>query len=885
MTYDESRTFDVNELKVTKPISVWNRDINISSKDLLSGIGKIAIKGVSLDWSGAGETALDTFNAAGLQKEPGEIAWLLIYRSLISAISSLTKNYRDLFEDPPNDEVVETLSDSFEKVMEKIEVTIDLQFFDKPGDFRLLEDLTVPLVNWMKGLGSTDDNAKKICSHLPDYFVTALNEKWCDAPQDYVSLKEFFNTPFTQASEKRRGWRLYNLWLKSQVNERMFAETFGVDKVYVPLRAYYEQKEDWGVSTTKKIVIDLETDFKEWLNAPFSEPAVRFISGGPGSGKSTFAKIFACSIANEKNISTLYIPLHLFDATDNLISAMETYIKGNKFLSGNPLDSKEGESRLLIVFDGLDELALMGQAASEVANNFVEEVLRRIHQVNSEGLRRKVIITGRTIAIQSVENNLRKLKQICYVLPYYIKNKDKFEDPEELLKTDQRKIWWKQYGEVTGKYYSSIPEILNRRSFEEITAQPLLNYLVALSYGLKRIVIKDDTTLNQIYANLIRGVYHRKYDGGRVSVSVLEEDQFIRSLEEIAIEVWHGDGRTATVSSIQERCKVGGIQKYLDLFQEGPDAGVTRLLTAFYFHRSENCSIGDPTFEFTHKSFGEYLAALRILRVLREIQTQKNRKNEAPNGNWTAKESLERWTEFCSSRALDIDLMRFINNEFLRMGHEELTELQNIVRELLTYTINQGFPLPKGIIHGGLKEVLRKTRNAEEALLAIHHGIAKNTKQISELNLTSTVTFGEWISRLRGQRQGIENNIALNSMGYLNLSKSKLLIQDFLNADFQGVDFTQAFLNGANLNGANLVEANLERANLENSNLEGANFKNANLIGANLKETNLVEANLEGANLENASLEGANLKGANFRRANLKNTNRINANFSEATVI
>jgi uncharacterized protein YjbI with pentapeptide repeats len=883
MMNDESRTIGQNELKVTKPVSVWNRNIKISPKELLRGIGKMAIKGASLDWSGVGDSALDTLDATGLQKEPGEIAWLLIYRSLISAISRLTHNYLDLFENPPDEKSVKEISDSFEKEMLKIEVTIDLEFFQKPGDLKLLKDLNALLVNWMKGLGASDDNAEKICNRLPDYFETALNEKWRAAPQDYLKLKEFFDTPFTKATEESRGWKLYNQWLKSQVNDRMFAEAFGVEKVYVQLRAYYKEKKgdddknlDPHGRETKNIVFDLETAFRKWLNNFSSDSAVRFISGGPGSGKSTFAKIFASRIANETNIPTLYIPLHLFDATDNLISAMEKYIKGNKLLSGNPLDAKEGKTRLFIIFDGLDELALQGKVASEVANAFVDEVLRRIHEGNVQGLQRQVIICGRTIAIQSVASKLRESKQISYVLPYFLKDQKKYKDPEKLLETDQRKIWWQLYGKAIDKNYPSMPDNLNRESLEEITAQPLLNYLVALSYDRKRIEFTDDTTLNQIYADLISEVYCRQYEGGRINVYVggLKETEFVRVLEEIAVAIWHGDGRTATVSSIQEKCRSGGIQKYLDSFQEGAKAGVTRLLTAFYFRQSESLMDGDPTFEFTHKSFGEYLTALRILRLLRQIQTQRKRQHDDPDDGWSEKYSLERWTEFCSATAMDADLMRFINNEFGKMKHKDLSELQLIVCDLFTYTINHGLPFSSYFAQKDFKQHLILARNAEEALLAVHFGIVKITKQISKLNLESATAFGEWVSRLRGQRQGPQNKLALNSLGFLDLSGYLLDIQDFYRANLEGANLEgaslySANLEGANLGGANLEGANLEGANLYSANLGGANLYSASLGGANLKGASLYSANLGRADLEGASLYSANLEGANLYSANL----------------
>ncbi|WP_446008445.1 NACHT domain-containing protein [Candidatus Electrothrix sp.] len=599
-----------NGLNISRPVAVWNREIKAEPRKLLLGIGKMVVEGVFKDWSDFGGAALDTLDALGLAKKPGELAWLLIYRALMTALTELVKNYQDLFRKSPESDKLEEISTLFEQAMAKADVTITLNFFDRPGELSLLKELHAPLIEWLHGLGASEADAAQIACRLADYFVFALHQTWRKAPQDYAALTQYFDSPFTGATEEVRNWLLYAQHLQRQVSDRMFAEAFGVDKVYVPLRAYYEEKEQEDErrqelephrDKVKRIVVDLEDEFRSWLDNFTAAQAVRFISGGPGSGKSTFAKIFAAKIAAENKIPCLYIPLHLFHATDNLITAMESHIKNNPFLSSNPLAAKEGKDRLLIIFDGLDELALQGKAASETANSFVDEVLRRIHEGNSYGKQRQVIITGRTIVIQSVAAKLRDAKQISYVLPYFVAEweREEYHDPAKLLAEDQRQRWWRQYGDAAGKGYAGLPDDLARQHLAEITAQPLLNYLVALSYDRKTIQFTDETTLNQIYADLIKAVYCRQYeDGGRVSACAggLDEKDFIRVLEEIALAVWHGDGRTATVAGIREKLKAGGIERYLEQFQEGAKAGVTRLLTAFYFRQSEHRQDGDPTF-------------------------------------------------------------------------------------------------------------------------------------------------------------------------------------------------------------------------------------------------------------------------------------------------
>ncbi len=861
-----------NGLNISKPVAVWNRNIKVEPRKFLLGIGKMGIEGALLDLSDCGSAAFDTLDALGLRKKPDELAWLLIFRALTAAIAELVKNYHDLFRNRPNEEKLKQLSARFEEEMGRANVSISVDFFNRPAALPLLEQLRSPLSAWLHGLGAASADAEQIAARLPDYFVFALHKTWRQAPQDYAALTQHFETPFTKATEEARSWQLYNQHLHRQVSDRMFAEAFGVDKVYVPLRAYYEEKEkkneknndrdiDLHREQVKKIVVDLETDFRNWLNNFTAKTAVRFISGGPGSGKSTFAKIFAAKVTEETNISCLYIPLHLFDATENLITAMECHIRNNRFLSGNPLDAKDGKKRLVIIFDGLDELALQGKAASEVADSFIVEVLRRIHEGNNQGLRRQVIITGRTIAVQSVAAKLRERKQISYVLPYFVaeEERDEYHDPDKLLAEDQRQAWWQRYGEAAGKDYSGLPADLDRESFTEIAAQPLLNYLVALSYDRKTIKFTDDTTLNQIYADLISAVYCRQYEDcgkGRACVNELDEKDFVRVLEEIALAVWHGDGRTATVSGIQKKCKSGGIDKYLEEFQEGAKAGVTRLLTAFYFRQSENRQDGDPTFEFTHKSFGEYLTALRIMRLLRQMQKERKRRQEDLDDGWSEKDALRHWTNFCAVTAMDEDLLRFISNEFRAMTEDERRALQGMVRDLLSYTINQGLPFPDEFRDKGFKEHLRLAGNAEDALLAVHFHLAELTKELSRLDLESDRAFGNWIARLRGMA------FCEGWLGFLDLSGYQLYLQNFAT-----VNFTMSNFEGAELSYSIFLHANLRGVQLEKAKLWSTNLYCANLEGANLKD-----ADFSQANLHNAKLEGANLEGADLYRANLKGT-------------
>jgi hypothetical protein len=131
------------------------------------------------------------------------------------------------------------------------------------------------------------------------------------------------------------------------------------------------------------------------------------------------------------------------------------FVNLDNFLSHNPLDSEHREDRLLIIFDGLDELEMRGKIGEKAAQDFVREVQRKVERFNQLKTSVQVLISGREVVVQSNETDFRKEGQILYVLPYFLsKNERKYYiDPQNLLKQDQRQLWWQFYGKASGKNY------------------------------------------------------------------------------------------------------------------------------------------------------------------------------------------------------------------------------------------------------------------------------------------------------------------------------------------------------------------------------------------------------------------------------------------------
>ncbi|NER50554.1 MAG: pentapeptide repeat-containing protein [Symploca sp. SIO1A3] len=908
------------EIQVEKSVSVLHKDIKVNPKSLFISLGKAAINGAFLKWDELAKSGVEILDALGLEKEPGEIAGLLIVRSLMQAMQDLLRENRELVKQPDN---LQGLYQQLNSSLASGELVINQEFFLRPQQLPIVQTAKTGFLQWLEEFVEKPVEAQKISDRLPTYFIFALNDQWVKHSQDYLVLKEVLDTPFTQASKREQGWLRYRAWLQKRVEEPMFLEAFSLKQVYVPLRAYYErevkrppeQRLERGIVESKdneRVVVDLNKELETWLQEAKSDDAIRLISGGPGSGKSSFSKIFAAQLAEKGEIPVLFIPLHLFKLSDDLVKAVGEFVQVGGLLPHNPLDISDVESRLLIIFDGLDELSMQGKIAAEAAREFIEEVRFQVNQFNQAQInkfnqhqtRLQVLISGREVVVQANRSKFHQPQQLLYLLPYFvIKAKRKgYIDEQKLLKQDQRQLWWQSYGKAKGKNYTGLPPELDRWNLLDITTQPLLNYLVGLSIERDKLQFSEDTNLNQIYEDLLEAVYERGYENNRYHrvTEGIQKDDFTDILEEIALACWHGDGdgRTTTVGEIEKHCDNSGLRGILDRFQESfnedSKASVTRLLTAFYFRESSGVRASEKTFEFTHKSFGEYLAAKRIVLGVKLIYEDLEERKKNRRKGCDESEALVTWANLCGASAMDEYLFRFICDEIGLQNPSDVGKWQKTLCSLIEFMLNHGMPMECLTDIPNFQEKMRQARNAEEALLVVLNACARVTKEVSEIKWPSRDTFGAWISRLQGQRIGEDNVLALDCLSFLDLQGCILQIRDFYRANLEGAylygaNLEGAYLYGANLEGAylygaNLYEANLQRANLYEANLQRANLQRANLQRANLQRANLEGANLYGANLEGAYLYGANLEGAYLEGAYLYEANLEGANLEGANL-
>ena len=841
---------------VTRKAGELNASVEVNFKDLFKALSEGVLHVGFENWAGAAQKAVQAVAAIGVRKDPGEQAWLLIHAALTQAVWELAGGNFSLLSKRRED--FADFCDSIGESLEDHLIVIDDKFFERPGEALFVQSFSKGFERWLTEWGFDKAPAQTAAARLPSYFTFALNDRWRAAPDNYSVVQEALETPFTKAGNRELGWIRYAAWLNRE--DPVFEEAFSLQQIYVPLRGYYKTKSkesralispggmDGNDQKSQRIVVDLAGSLDAWLKKADRGDGVRVITGGPGCGKTSFARLFAARHAEEGKIRVLFVPLHQLEVSDSLVTAVDRFVRYNEFLAHNPLNPEDGEQRLLLVLDGLDELSKQGSVGGQIAHDFVIEVDRQVTRFNSAKTRLQVLLCGRPVAVQECAASLREPGQVLYVLPYTETEDEKYdglEDPKGLLdgdKADQRQLWWKQYGQLTGREYSGMPEELARDELNEISAQPLLNYLLALSYVRDEVDFgAPETNRNKIYEDLIGAVYDRKKWAGRQhrALEGLSDAEFVRVLEEIALAVWHGDGRTATIREIEAHCAGTGVGKMLKRFQKGAEAGVTRLLTAFYFRQVGQRDEGDKTFEFTHKSFGEYLTARRILREADRMSRQLAAREESPDDGWDEREALCHWVEVCGPTAVDNDVNRFLGDESRITEESKLRSRHEMLVGLINFRLRHGMPIERVESRPrAFQEGTEWCRNADEAMLVVRSWCASVLREHSEIETPSNSSFGAWLKSMQGQRTGPHNRLSMEALDWITLSEGQCL------------DIADLFR-------ANLFRINLRSATLALANLGGANLQGANLQGANLQEAILQEANLEGANLRGANLEKA----------------------------
>ena len=305
--------------------------------------------------------------------------------------------------------------------------------------------------------------------------------------------------------------------------------------------------------------------------------------------------------------------------------------------------------------------------------------------------------------------------------------------------------------------------------------------------------------------------------------------------------------------------------------EQGASSGISALLLAFYFRQKGRRGDGDKTFEFTHKSFGEYLAALRVLRASRQICQMIKQAKEDPGSGWDHDQALQRWLDICGPTKMDEYLAEFIRRE-VALHPENAIELQEALASLYSSLLTRGWPMHMLYPVARFKEQQNWARNAEQALLGCINACARVSKQRTRIVWPTQLSFAESLKRIQSIRTGNVGDLIQSCLSYLELDSCTLNFVDFYGADlshssFRNADIILTILEGADLSNADLSSAlvsqtNLYEAHLEETNIEGTRIINGYLGNAGAKSLGLGKEQIDQRKLSQAFLELLRNKGA-----------------------
>ena len=489
-------------------------------------------------------------------KEQPTLGECVVIASQLAYVESLDK----IFYSIKNEDLREKINTI--QVSEELQQrTDDLQLTDTEArkaitcfrETKLADDLNRHLSFYLKRIGITPQEAKTIAQRVTWNTQRYINPALAEVGDSVKSLSGIFSDGYRQELEKYQSIDDYlENHIATKPKEKVFAENFALEDIYVPLKAQPLNKN--GDEDREQQPVYLQTWVKELLQYPNQQDKVIFIQGGPGRGKSVSCRMIADWV--RENLYPIWIPILIrlrdirtfekqFENT--LKAAVDTDFAAN---DGGWLTDKN--IRYLFILDGFDELLMEGRTSGGL-EEFIKQVgsFQESCNRNSEKGHR-VLITGRTLALQSIERNMPANLERVKILP---------------MDGEVQQQWFRKWEAQVGT-----DEIMAFQQFlhddncperiRELAQEPLLLYLLAAMHRDGEITPQMFAGSNGTQVKIL--IYQKSLDwvltkqrpeGLQRDITEQDSEDLRRILTEAGLCVIQSGGECAPMSMIEQRLK------------------------------------------------------------------------------------------------------------------------------------------------------------------------------------------------------------------------------------------------------------------------------------------------------------------------------------------
>ena len=839
------------------------------------------------------------------QEQPALADWIF----LVSQAAYL-ESFKGFLEQDDNllNRIGQTpVSDNVKQLLKKL---ADLEFSDKSAketvmcfrDSILATEFNLVLSERLQQAGLNADEApiltKRVAANTHRYLI----EAWAVCGE---AMKHLGQPSISEWRKDQEKYHSIDNYLQEQIASLplapVFAENFSFKDIYVPLKA--KPIDANGKLINDAEAFELETWAKQLLADENKQNRVMFVEAGPGRGKSVSCRMFADWVRQHLHPIWTPVLIRLRDIPTLQKNSFPETLK-DAVTAGFASDNDwlmDRNTRYLFFLDGFDELLMEGRSR-EGLKQFLNEVgqFQQNCDKNSE-MRHRVLITGRTLALQAIERQMPE-------------NLDRVEVQimDDGLQQQWLSKWEAQLGaEKTSAFQQFLQdERCPENVKSELSREPLLLYLLAAMHRDKILKVEDFQGTNSTQAKIL--IYNKTVNWVLTEqrsdklnrklnrdLTELETEDLRRILTEAGLCVVQSGGECAPVAMIEERLKADkSVKALLEKARERiKDDPLRNALAVFYLQQGSK----DGSVEFVHKSFGEFLCAERFKESLKEW-TEPGNKNRGFNTqdsqmDWEIYDLLgygpltEEIVEYLMGllttpagageesqfrpvelfQRLEYFYQRWCDGEFIDMLPKSLP--QKKMRLLRDQLKTQELGQRQIDVYAGLNVMI--------LLLELHRYGQERDELKDKIvfypcgkpNAEDELDDASRLLRVIGYSCCVGNSGFLQTVGRF----------------LSGADLSHAYLSRANLNdtdlsGANLSDAYLSDADLSDADLSSAKLIGAKLIGAKLIGAKLIGANLSGADLSGANLSGANLSAADLSRANLSGTDLTGANLSGANL-